>query len=66
MRAVVLTPWPHQPTVMERSNRQTIARMGAGGMQTLRQVGGPEPAELALAGDGLPWREWLEFRRGTG
>jgi dethiobiotin synthetase len=57
--AVVLTPWPRQPSVMEASNRQTIAQVGAVEVQTLRQIGGPEPSELARAGDDLPWRRWL-------
>ena len=29
VRGVVLTPWPDAPSVMERSNRATIARSGA-------------------------------------
>ena len=28
VRAVVLTPWPEQPSVLEHSNRETIARLG--------------------------------------
>ena len=27
-RSVVLTPWPHEPTEIERSNRRTIAELG--------------------------------------
>jgi dethiobiotin synthetase len=33
--AVVLTPWPPQPTDVERSNRETIARIGDVTVQTL-------------------------------
>jgi dethiobiotin synthetase len=29
VRAVVLTPWPREPSVMERSNRDTLARAAA-------------------------------------
>ncbi len=29
VRAVVLDPWPENPTEMERSNQETIARLGA-------------------------------------
>lgn len=29
VRAIVLTPWPGRPTEMERSNRETISRLGA-------------------------------------
>jgi dethiobiotin synthetase len=59
VRAVVLTPWPGRPSVMESSNRQTIARLGAVEVQTLGRVAGPDPSELARAGGELPWREWL-------
>jgi dethiobiotin synthetase len=58
--AVVLTPWPQQPSAMERSNRETIARLGAVEVQTLRRVAAPEPSELARAGEELPWRQWLQ------
>jgi dethiobiotin synthetase len=33
--AVVLTPWPGQPTEIERSNRETIAALGKVPIQTL-------------------------------
>ena len=64
VRAVVLTPWPDAPTVLERSNRETIARVGAVEVWTLRRVVGPDPAELANAGGELPWRGWLGARHG--
>jgi dethiobiotin synthetase len=64
--AIVLTPWPRQPSVMESSNRQTIAHIGAVEVQVLHSIGGHEPAELARGGGELPWREWLDFRRGAG
>ena len=54
--AVVMTPWPDEPTPMERSNRDTIARLGdvsvAGLPHTTR-------AELADAGASLPVEDWL-------
>ncbi len=62
VRAVVLTPWPQEPTVLERSNRETIARLGDIEVQTLRRVARPVPPELARAGDELPWRRWLGTR----
>ena len=58
VRAVVLTPWPQQPDEIERSNRATIARLGAVEVATLPLLAGPEPAELARAGAALPWRDW--------
>jgi dethiobiotin synthetase len=60
--AVVLTPWPPQPSVLERSNRETIGRMGAIDVVVLGRVDSPEPAVLAQAGASLPWRDWLEER----
>jgi dethiobiotin synthetase len=58
VRAVVLTPWPASPSVMEASNRETIARLGAVEVATLGPVG-TEPEALARAGAALPWRRWL-------
>ncbi len=62
VRAVVLTPWPHEPTVLERSNRETLARAGEVDVETLSPIAGPELAELARAGGQLPWRRWLRLR----
>lgn len=53
VRAVVLTPWPVQPTAMQRSNNATIARLGSVPVQTLRQIPNPSLAELAAAGSPL-------------
>jgi dethiobiotin synthetase len=58
--AVVLTPWPQQPSALEQSNRETIARLGEVAVEVLPLLSGPDRAELAGAGAGLPWREWLE------
>lgn len=59
VRAVVLTPWPVEPTEMERSNRETIARLGGVETAGLRTLAGPDLAELRSAGGALPWRRWL-------
>ena len=58
VRGVVLTPWPGEPTVLERSNRATVARLGA------VEVAGLPPstaavADLARAGAALPLEAWL-------
>jgi len=58
VRAVVLTPCPSQPSVMERSNRETIARTARVDVATLPSVG-IAPADLAAAGAGLPVDAWL-------
>jgi dethiobiotin synthetase len=36
--AVVLTPWPDQPSLIERSNRETIASLGAVEVHTLARI----------------------------
>lgn len=59
VRAVVLTPWPRRPGALERSNMETIARMGAVEVALLEQVSQPTGTELARAGAQLPWRTWL-------
>ena len=59
VRAVVLTPWPSQPSVMQRSNRDTIARVGGVDVATMSEVA-CSAEELARAGGELPWRAWFE------
>lgn len=53
LRAVVLTPWPAEPTTIEHSNRHTIARLGDIQVEGLSPIAGPAPAELASAGAAL-------------
>lgn len=57
--AVVLTPWPSEPGMIEVSNLRTIERMGEVEVARLAHISAPVPAELAAAGDALPWRRWL-------
>jgi dethiobiotin synthetase len=58
VRAVVLTPWPAQPSALERSNRDTIARLGDVEVACLSHVASPAARDLARAGEQLPWRRW--------
>jgi len=60
VRAVVLTPWPGEPSTMEVSNRETIARLGAVEVHGLGIVDSPDRADLSRAGEALPWRVWIE------
>jgi dethiobiotin synthetase len=60
--AVVLTPWPKEPSSMERSNRETIAQMGEIEVTTLRALQSPDLDALAAAGARLPWQRWLAGR----
>lgn len=57
--AVVLTPWPTQPSTLQHSNRETIASMGMVDVEVLPMVKTPERSELARAGEMLSWRRWL-------
>jgi dethiobiotin synthetase len=59
VRAIVLTPWPEQPSALERSNRDAIAQLGDVEVAGLTAVEGPTATELARAGRALPWRGWL-------
>lgn len=58
-RAVVLTPWAPAPATIERSNRETLERLGEVEVVGLAPISEPSPAELARAGATLPWRRWL-------
>jgi len=54
--AVVMTPWPDEPTAMERSNRATVERMGDVDVHGLPHT---TRARLAEAGESLPVMDWL-------
>jgi dethiobiotin synthetase len=58
VRAVVLTPWPGEPGVMQRSNRATIERLGDVAVATLPATT-PAAADLARAGATLPFDRWI-------
>ncbi|MEA2297916.1 MAG: dethiobiotin synthetase [Solirubrobacteraceae bacterium] len=62
VRAVVLTPWPTQPSVVEESNRETIGRIGRVAVAVLGRVAPVAPAELGRAGATLPIDIWVEPR----
>lgn len=53
---VVMTPWPESPEPIERSNRETVERLGGVPVAGLPPT---EPAGLALAGAALPLNDWL-------
>jgi dethiobiotin synthetase len=53
---VVMTPWPAEPTEMERSNRATIERLADARVSHLPSA---TPDRLAEAGAGLPLEDWL-------
>ena len=59
VRAVVLTPWPEQPSRLERYNRETIARLGVVEVEVLARAANAEIGELARVGGALPWQRWL-------
>jgi dethiobiotin synthetase len=61
--AVVLTPWPAVPSVIERSNLDTITGLGAVPVATLGRLDGASADLLAAAGATLPLAHWLSGRR---
>jgi dethiobiotin synthetase len=56
IQAVVLTPWPDEPSAMELSNMETIERFGEVPVIGLPRT---DPAGLAAAGSVLPVSDWL-------
>ena len=59
VRAIVLTPWPPDPSRMERSNRETIERATGIEVAGLPPVAAPEPGALAAAASALPLAAWV-------
>lgn len=59
--AVVLTPWPAETDQIERSNHETIARLGEVEVALLEEIASADIAELARAGARLPWNRWLNI-----
>ncbi len=58
VRAVVLTPWPRRPSVMESSNRATIAARGGVEVATL-PFATASVEDLARCGATLALDDWL-------
>lgn len=56
---VAMTPWPAEPTVMQRSNRATVERLAGVEVATVPELAGPDPDALAAAGAALPLETWL-------
>ena len=56
---IVMTPWPAAPSVMERSNRETLTRLSGLEPATLPTVAAARPELLAAAADALPLDRWL-------
>ena len=54
--AVVMTPWPAEPSRLERSNRETVERLGGVPVATLPEC---TPDTLAEAAASLPLARWL-------
>ncbi len=56
---VVMTPWPPEPGEIERSNRDTVARLGSVTVSVLPPIAHADPGLLADAARGLPIEEWI-------
>jgi dethiobiotin synthetase len=50
--AVVLTPWPDEPTVIERSNRETIEALEAVDVEVLPRIDLDDPDTWSVVGGG--------------
>lgn len=48
VRAVVITPWPQQPSTMEQSNRKTIERLAELPVHTLEETRFGAPVDLPV------------------
>jgi dethiobiotin synthetase len=59
LAGVAITPWPEEPSVMTRSNRETIARLGDVDVAPLPHLPDGTPASLAAGGANLPLAAWL-------
>jgi dethiobiotin synthetase len=57
--AVVLTPWPREPSAIEQSNRETIERLGDVSVSTLPHVDRADVALLASAAADLAIDRWI-------
>jgi dethiobiotin synthetase len=57
---IVFTPWPEEPDMIERSNLETVARLGGVEVVTLPHIPSSQPPDLAAAGSALPLGRWLE------
>jgi dethiobiotin synthetase len=55
---VVMTPWPDEPSVMQRSNRETVARLGGVDVAVLPSLPDGSPASLSAGGATLPVSAW--------
>jgi predicted transcriptional regulator of viral defense system len=56
----VINRWPDPAGTMERSNRAAIEELGGVAVDTVEELPGPAPEQLASAGSRLPWRRWVE------
>ena len=63
LTAVVLTPWPSQPTEVERSNREAIERLGGVGVATLPRLELSEPSTWPRLELGAEDRSRADARR---
>ena len=57
--AVVMTPWPAEPSAVERSNRETVERLGEVPVAVLGRIERGDPALLAAAASRLPFDSWV-------
>lgn len=59
VRGIVLTPWPQDPSELERSNRETITALADVDVSVLPRATALTPEALAVAGGALPVERWV-------
>lgn len=58
--AIVMTPWPEEPSLLEGSNRTTVEALSGVAVHTLPELARADFEALADAGAKWPLDEWLE------
>ncbi|WP_158276904.1 dethiobiotin synthase [Paraconexibacter algicola] len=59
VRAVILTPWPAQPSTIEASNRETLEALAGCEVAVLPRLAAFDDATLAAAGAALSPARWI-------
>ncbi|MTD44218.1 AAA family ATPase [Conexibacter sp. W3-3-2] len=59
VRAVILTPWPAQPSTIEASNRETLEALAGCEVAVLPRLSAFDDATLAAAGAALSPARWI-------
>ncbi len=64
LRGVVMTPWPAEPTLMQRDNASTVAACCDVAVWPLPELAAVVPDDLAAAAAAWPVADWVAMPRG--